>query len=119
MPWLKLDDKFPDHPKVETLSDAAFRLHVSAMCHSARYLTDGHIAVSRPEKLINGYCPELLDELLAVGLWEQNGTGYVIHDFTEWNKTREWWQNKRAEDARRLAEWRAKQAEKQGDTHSD
>ena len=27
MPYLNMDDNYPDHPKVEALSDAAYRFH--------------------------------------------------------------------------------------------
>jgi hypothetical protein len=43
MTWVRLDDQFPDHPKVVNLSDRAFRLHVWGICYSARFLTDGLI----------------------------------------------------------------------------
>ena len=43
MSWTKLDDLFPGHPKVITLSDSAFRLHVTALCYCASQLTDGFI----------------------------------------------------------------------------
>lgn len=115
MPWVKLDDHFPDHPKVESLSDGAFRLHVSGMCHAARHLSDGRIRPGRVSRLMDGYKPRYLDELLTAGVWERNGTGYLIHDFTEWNKTKQWWDSKREADAQRLAEWRLKQAQKRGD----
>ena len=31
MPYLNLDDEFTEHPKIDALSDGAFRLHVEAM----------------------------------------------------------------------------------------
>jgi hypothetical protein len=43
MPWVRFDDTFPMHRKVEGLSDAAFRLHVSAVFWCARNLTDGFV----------------------------------------------------------------------------
>lgn len=108
--WVKLDDQFPDHPKVERISDGAFRLHVSALCHAARYLTDGVISDERPAKLISRFRPKYVSELLDAGLWVRQGRGYVIHDFTHWNKTREHWEKKRADDAERLRLWREKRS---------
>ena len=31
MPFLNLDDNFADHPKVDALTDGAFRLHVAGV----------------------------------------------------------------------------------------
>ena len=36
MPYLNLDDNYPDHPKVEALSDAAYRLHGACLFYAAR-----------------------------------------------------------------------------------
>ena len=43
MAWIKIDDSFPDHPKVIGLSDKAFRIHIEGLCYSGRFLTDGLI----------------------------------------------------------------------------
>lgn len=110
MAWVKLDDQFPDHPKVDGLSDGAFRLHVSGLCHAGRYLTDGHIPKDRPSRLMANYRPKFLKELIDSGLWLQTPDGYMIHAFTEFNKTKAWWEEKRAKDAQRLADWRARNA---------
>lgn len=109
--WVKLDDGLPDNPKVEELSDGAFRLYVSGLCHAQRHLTDGLIKSSRVNRLIPRYKPSYVDELVGAQLWEMNGTGYLIHDFAAWNKTREHWEKRRAGDAQRKAEWRARQQE--------
>jgi hypothetical protein len=111
--WVKLDDNFPDHPKVDALSEGAFRLYIASLCHAQKYLTDGMITFDRPARLMPRFKPKYIDELLDVGLWEPNHRGYLIHDFTIWNKTREHWLTKRAADALRLAEWRAARAAEQ------
>jgi hypothetical protein len=41
MSWVRLDDSFPEHPKVIALTDAAFRAHVRGLCYAGRFLTDG------------------------------------------------------------------------------
>jgi len=46
-----MEDDFPEHPKVEGLSDAAFRLWVSAIAYSNRHQTDGRITKHRIKKL--------------------------------------------------------------------
>lgn len=111
MAWIKLDDQFPDHPKVDGLSDGAFRLHVSGLCHAGRYLTDGFIGDDRPPRLVAKYRPSYLRELIDGCLWMPTEGGYMIHEFTTYQKTRKWWEEKREKDAKRLEEWRAKRAQ--------
>ena len=110
MPYLNLDDGFADHPKVDALSDGAFRLHVSGLCYSARKLTDGFIQSRRVAALMPAYKPSYLNELLNEGIWVDTAGGYDIHDYLDWNKSRSWWEEKRESDAKRLAKWRAKNA---------
>lgn len=47
MPFLNLDDNFADHPKVDPLSDGAFRLHVAGMLYAAKHKTNGFIPAHR------------------------------------------------------------------------
>jgi hypothetical protein len=92
--WVKLDDGFADHPKVLGLSDSAFRLYVTALCYSARYLTDGTV----PSAFANNAVSLALDierspirELLDVGLWlpsTSDPNDYEIHDFLEYNPSK-------------------------------
>lgn len=88
MSWLKLDDSFPEHEKVADLTDKAFRVHVSALCYAARNLTDGHLPRSVVKTLTLGKAAPIT-ELLAVGLWDNNGNGYLIHDYLDYNPSRE------------------------------
>lgn len=124
MPYLMLDDNYPHHRKVEELSDKAFRLHVSAMAESARHLLDGYLNPRRLAKL-DGYRPTTVRELLDADLLHEPGKGcgskncpdgrdgeYLLHDYLAWNKSREWWTQKRANDADRQAQWRAEQEAK-------
>ena len=43
MTWLKTDDRFPEHRKIRRLSDAAYRLHHTALCACAKDETDGMV----------------------------------------------------------------------------
>lgn len=119
MPYLNLDDNFPEHLKVDALSDAAFRLHVAAMCYCAKQLSDGHMTADRPARLVRNFRRATLNELLRAGLWHTRGEGcgtntcpagvdgeYAIHDYLQWNKSRTWWEAKRLKDAERQAKWR-------------
>lgn len=86
MSWARLDDAFPDHPKVAALSAEAFRVHVSAICYAARFLTDGRI----PRQMARRWAdPEVIEELVAGGLWEVDADGYAVHDYLDFNPSRE------------------------------
>ena len=121
MPYLNSDDGFPDHPKVDALSDAAYRLHDAGRHYAAKNLTDGAIPEHRVQRLSRAYKPAVLRELLACNIWHRGGEGcntetcikgevdeYVVHDFLQWNKSAAWWEAKRKRDAERKAEWREK-----------
>lgn len=128
MPYLNVDDGFPDHPKIDALSDAAFRLHVAGKCYAARSLTDGIVPAARVPRLKPGYKAQQLKELLASKVWHEGGEGcgtatclrgepgqYVIHDYLEWNKSREWWEAERARKAKNKADWAARRRNQEGD----
>jgi hypothetical protein len=99
--WLKLDDSFAEHPKVAAVSDAAFRAHVTAMCYSARLLTDGRV----PEAVARSFRPKVVKELIRGGLWaKEPTTGYLIHDYLDWNPSRaQVLERRRKESARKSA----------------
>jgi hypothetical protein len=90
MTWVRLDDRFPSHRKVALLSDRAFRLHVSAICWCAENLTDGHIgdrelALITRIRSVRATAKELQD----AGVWDRVGDSWVIHDYLEYNPSRE------------------------------
>ena len=81
MPWLRLEDKFTRHPKVRGLSDKAFRVHVDVLCQAAEWLTDGRIPPDFTRRTA------IVSELETAGLWDRNGAGWVIHDWSDYNPT--------------------------------
>lgn len=90
MPYLNLDDNFADHPKVDALSDGAFRLHVSALLYCSRGKTDGFVPMDRVSRLVPRYKKALLTELLEARLWyTRPGDQIEAHDYLDWNKSRE------------------------------
>lgn len=89
MPWANLDDQFPTHPKVVRLTDAAFRLHVSGICYCANHLTDGLIDADAVPLLMPRFRRSALDELVARNVWLKHGEVYEIHDYLEWNRSKE------------------------------
>ena len=107
MPWVRLDDRFPSHRKVALLSDRAFRLHVSALCWSSENLTEGRIldrelpVIARVRGLKGAAA-----ELEKAGLWDRADTGWVIHDYLEYNPDRAKVQAEREANAARQKAFR-------------
>lgn len=83
MSWLRIDDKFTQHPKVLSLNDREFRVHLSALCYCAEYKTDGTIPESAWRLL--GVTAKLADRMVAFGVWDYEDGFYSIHDFHKYN----------------------------------
>lgn len=101
MPWAKFDDRYPWHRKVRGLSDAAFRMDVSAICWCAENLTDGVIEAEFLTLVSDVRSPrKVAAELVRAGRWHDDDhdceacpplpTGaHIIHDYLIYNPTRE------------------------------
>jgi hypothetical protein len=119
--YLNVDDGMGDHPKIDRLSDAAFRLHITAMLYASQKGTDGLIMRTRARILTVSGNDAAVTELINAGIWHDVGNGcdsktclkgddshYVIHDYLQWNHSAHWWSERRKKDQERQAEWRAK-----------
>lgn len=85
MTWVRIDDTFPDHPKVVGLTDSAFRTYVAGLCYAARYLTDGAI----PSSALRSIGPrKAAAELERAGIWQRTDHGYAIRDYLDYNPSR-------------------------------
>ena len=114
MPHAEVDDNFAEHPKVWALSDAAYRLHSSGIFHCARLMTDGFVAADKVSKLVPKYRRKTLDELVSCGMWNPVGlngqiVSYEIHDYLDWNKSREQILENKRKAAQRKADFIARQ----------
>ena len=85
MTWTKLSDDSSDD--CWTLSDAAFRLHVEGLVWSNRKSLDLHLPAEDVRRFAKR--PEVVDELLAVGWWTENGDGYLIRHHGAYQRPRE------------------------------
>lgn len=88
MAWVRFDDTFWTHPKLERLSDKAHRLYLRSIGYCAQHLTDGVLDDAALRTL--GALKRHADELVAGGCWDiiPDG-GYTVHDYLEFNPTRE------------------------------
>jgi len=90
MVWARFDDQYPDHPKVIEAGPLAAWLNVCAICYSSRYLTDGFVPAGQVRKLADlEDAMQLAERLVAAGLWERVPGGFLVHDYLEYNPSRE------------------------------
>lgn len=102
--YVRIHDGMPDHPKVDGLSDGAFRLLVTMWCWCSRHLTDG--LIPGPTWLKRGTLKSR-GELVAAGLVDLTDDGQVrMHDYTDHQRT--------AEEVRQLQEARRDAGRKGG-----
>jgi len=134
MTWVRVDDQYPDHPKIALVGPLGLALHMAAACYAARYLTDGFVPRAQIRKLINldgifresngvsngvsnavsnGVShavshEEVTAELVAAGLFDVVDGGFRVHDYLDYNPNAQQVKAERKESADRQAAWRQK-----------
>lgn len=102
--WVRLDDRFPENPKVAPLSDAAFRAYVWCLCYAGRNETDGVV----PRAVIpSQFHDDILNEIFSSSLAISDGKSLRIRDFLEYNPSRKSLRAKRKAAAKRMRRVRA------------
>ena len=99
MTWVRIDDSFPNHPKIIGLSDGAFRLYITALCYSNAYLTDGIVPQKTIKKLSNS---RHISALIDANLWEKCGDDIIILGYEEYQFTKEKVETERKKAAERM-----------------
>lgn len=85
MVWVKIDDGFPEHRKALDAGDEACWLFVSALCYSARNLTDGYVPSAQIDRLTSQRAKsKLVSALVRTALFEEVEGGYQIHGYHEY-----------------------------------
>lgn len=114
MAWARLDDGFPEHPKVLAVGPFGLAVFVRALCYSARNLTDGFI----PDAAIASFTVDFARtsraahavdwpaRLVEAGLWDVVDGGYQIHDYLAYNPSKEKVLAERRAVADRVKRWR-------------
>lgn len=117
MPWVKIDDHFDEHPKMQKVGPIGWGFWLAGIAYCNRNLTDGFIPWSKARTLCSfeiveddgmlwelgrnsGHAGEdltadwVISLLIDAGLWEEVGNGngriegYLIHDYPEYQPTR-------------------------------
>jgi hypothetical protein len=104
MTWVRIDDQFPDHPKVVAAGPLAGWLAVCGLCYCNRNLTDGFIPRAVAHRLTSfehigietggdgqtfavgddASCEWMAQVLVEHGIWREVAGGYAIHDYGEY-----------------------------------
>jgi len=107
MPWVRMDDQYPEHPKVVAAGHLAGWLDVCAWAYCNRALTDGFVADAMVPRLTSVPKPMVrADELVAVGRWERVPGGFQIHDYLGYQKEADQIRKERAQAKSRQAKFR-------------
>lgn len=101
MPWVRLDDQFPNHPKVVGIGPLGIALQVAGLCYSSRYLTDGFVPAAAIPTLLDfseldehafegrgSVCWMAVAKLTQAGIWAECSGGYTIHDYLVYQPSR-------------------------------
>lgn len=95
MSWIKLDDQWMDHPKVIEAGRDARDMWLASITWCAKHLTDGKfsanllpsLAVAAGVDVAN--CQTFASVLVGVGLWDATQDGYSVHDYLDYNPSKE------------------------------
>jgi hypothetical protein len=88
MSWVKVDDQMTRHPKFLRLGRNRLvcqGVWLDGMCYASSYLTDGFV----PEAALDRASLSAAAHLVEVGLWQQVQGGFRIHDYHDYQPTRE------------------------------
>ena len=114
--WVKVDDHFDEHPKLQKAGPLAVALWLAGLAYCNRNLTDGKIPRAKAETLWSwtwwdepketGECREVtagitsgywgddvtsdyvIGRLIDAGLWEDRGDYYHVHDYLKYQPSK-------------------------------
>lgn len=120
MGWVRLEDSFYDHPKIARVSPSAVALWIMSIAWCNQHLTDGVIPVLAVNHLARyPRRSQVIDQLLNARLWclSPDGESFIVHDYLEYQFSREQVYAQREMTRKRVANLRAKR-ESNGVTRS-
>lgn len=145
MPWIKVDDHFDEHPKLSRVGPLGVVLWVTGLAYCNRNLTDGFIPWSVARSLVTweflrphpddpdrelvhsvdigcgtrGWsvtADYVIDMLVEAGLWETAAGGYLVHDYGDYQPTKEQVVAERRRWAAKKAKGRMSRGESPGES---
>lgn len=101
--WGRLDDGWYDHPKVVASGPYGMALHAWSISYCSRHLTDGYV---RRGAIPSWARPVAVKQLVNNGLLDEVVGGFMVHDFLDWNPSRNQVLHERALAAARKDRWK-------------
>jgi hypothetical protein len=83
--YIRVHDGMPDHPKIDGLSDRAFRLLIETWCWCSRHLTDGVVPKRYWQRRST---PAARRELVSAGLVIDKGDELFMHDYLQHQRSK-------------------------------
>lgn len=100
MSWVKVDDKAWSHPKLVGLHPNALRLWLFGLCWCNQHETDGHIPLG-VLGLLGGKARDA-EALVKAGLWYADDMGWEVHQYLNYQPSKEQLDAKRNATAARV-----------------
>jgi hypothetical protein len=113
--WVRIHDGAMTHPKLIGLFNwrDPFHVWVWGLSHCQLHLTDGFIAFVSVPKMGR----KAAAALVVQALWENTEGGWLVHDYFDWNDSRETITKKRGEARERMAAARERSASVLANSH--
>lgn len=92
MAWVKLDDQAPRNAKLLRAGPSAAWMWVCGIAHCQAHMSEGFIADEALSMIgVTGIAraKKLADVLVSCALFDRVDGGYVVHDYLDFNETRE------------------------------
>jgi hypothetical protein len=86
MPFVKVDDKLPEHPKMLAalvIEPLALGSYVAGLCYCNRNRTDGFIPTLALGSIAPAKPKNVVKALTFARLWHEIEGGYTVHDYLE------------------------------------
>jgi hypothetical protein len=106
MGYIRIDENSPHHRKMLKAGPAACWLWVCGLAYCQRHRTDGFIPLEALPMLGVGNWKKCAGFLVDAELWHRDEGGYRVHDYLEWNATKDERQQKADASHARVTKWR-------------
>ena len=106
MPWIRIDDHAPEHPKMLRAGASACWLWVCGLAYCSRHLTDGEIPAEALLTLGISKAGDAAGRLVHERLWDEIPGGYRVHDYHDYQPSKAQVSERRKRTIDRVTEWR-------------
>lgn len=106
MPWIRVDDKAPRHPKFVAAGPVASWLWLCGLAYASEHGTDGFIPADALGVLGVKRAHRYVPILSRLGIWKPTENGWLIHDFHDYQPSRAQVRERRRQTAERVKNWR-------------